>query len=127
MPILGLHISNVIASGKNGMKAYNTQGMELHSVQLNVENGPAFLVLNSKDLLLDGISTLQPTPGTPVVRLDHCPNSILRGSRAFAGTGVFLSVPPGELKDIVMEGNTLDKAQMAVEEAILDFLHPLQK
>ena len=38
----------------------------------------------------------------PVIRLDHCPDAILRASRAFAGTGTFLSVAPGELKMIVV-------------------------
>ena len=35
MPITGLRISNVVASGMGGLKAYNTVGLELHNVQMN--------------------------------------------------------------------------------------------
>ena len=43
---------------------------------------------------------------------------IVRSSRAFAGTSTFLSTPPGELKSVILEGNTLGKARMATEEAV---------
>jgi hypothetical protein len=56
-----------------------------------------------------------------VIRLDHCPGAIVRGSKAFAGTGTFLSVAPGEMKSVVTEGNTLGNARKATEEATADF------
>jgi len=117
MPILGLRISDVIASAKTGVKASNTQAMELHDVQVNADAGPAFLVQDSKDLELDGVTTRQPLASTPVVRLDRCPGAIVRNSKAFPGTGTFLSVGPGELNAIVLEGNALDNARKAMEEA----------
>jgi hypothetical protein len=51
-----------------------------------------------------------------VIRLDRCPGAIVRASRAFAGTGTFLAVAPGELKSIVLEGNVLGNARKATEE-----------
>jgi hypothetical protein len=118
MPITGLRISDIIASAKIGMKAHNTQALELHHVQVNADGGPAFLVQDSKELELDGVSTRQPLAGTPVIRLDRCPGAIVRDSRAFAGTGTFLSVAPGELKGIVLHGNVLDGARQATEEVV---------
>jgi polygalacturonase len=118
MPIAGLRISDVIASAKIGMKAYNTEALELHHVQVNADGGPAFLVQDSRELELDGVSTRQPLAGIPVIRLDRCPDAIVRDSRAFAGTGTFLSVAPGELKSVVLEGNVLDGARQATEEAV---------
>ena len=117
MPISWLWINNVIASAKIGLKASNTHGLELHQVQVNADSGPAFQVWDSQDLELDGVSTHQPLAGTPVIRLDRCPGAIVRSSRAVAGTGTFLSVGPGELKEVVLEGNLLDAAQKPVEEA----------
>jgi hypothetical protein len=124
MPVSGLQISNIIATGKTGMKAYNTLGLELHNVQVNASTGPAFLVRDSRDLLLDQVSTRTPVEGSPVIRLDRCPDAIVRGSRAFAGTGVFLSAAPGELKGITLEGNVLARAQKAAVEAIEDLWKP---
>jgi polygalacturonase len=120
MPVTGLQIGNVIASGKVGMRAHDTLAMELHNVQVNPEVGPAFLVRDSKELELDQVSTRTPLAGSPVIRLDRCPGATVRASRAFAGTGTFLAVAPGELKGIVLEGNTLGNAKKATEETADD-------
>jgi polygalacturonase len=116
MPVAGLQISDVIASGKVGMRAHDTLAMELHNVQVNPEFGPAFLIRDSKELEMDHVSTRTPVAGSPVIRLDRCPDAIVRGSRASAGTGTFLAAAPGELKGIVLEGNTLGNAKKATEE-----------
>jgi polygalacturonase len=116
MPIKGLRISDVIASAKTGMKAAKTEALELHQLQINADSGPAFLVQDSKELELDGVSTRQPLTGTPVVRFDRCPGAIVRNSRAFPGTGTFLSAGRGELKRIALEGNVLNNARKATEE-----------
>ena len=120
-PISGLRISDVIASGKGGMKAYGTVALELHHVQVNPDSGPAFLVRDSKELELDGVSSRKPSPRAPVIRLDRCPGAIVRASRAFDGTGTFLSTGRGELKSIALEGNATVGARKATEEAEADY------
>ena len=117
MPVEGLRIRDVVASSEIGMKAFNTVAMELHNVELNAATGPAFLVRDSRDLELDGVTTRKPMADVPVIRLDHCPGAIVRGSRAFSGTGTFLSVGPGELKSIVLEDNFLTGARKPAEES----------
>jgi polygalacturonase len=119
MPISGLRISDVIVSAKSGMRGSFTDGLELHNVQVNADNGPAFLLQDSKELELDGVATRKPLADVPVVRLERCPGAIVRNSRAFAGTGTFLSVPAGELKGLMLEGNSLDAAKHAMEEEVL--------
>src|SRR5262249_27675994 len=121
MPVSGLRITDVIGSGKVGMKAYNTAALELHNVQLNAETGPAFLIRDSKDLELDAVSTRTPVAGSPVVRLDNTPGAIVRNSRAYAGTGTFLSTGPGESKNVTLEGNRLNEARKATEEGAGDY------
>lgn len=121
MPISGLRISDVIATARIGMRAYGTAALELHNVQINAQNGPAFLLKDSTELELDHISTRQPLAGIPVVRLDHCPGAILRASKAFPGTGTFLSLGPGELQGMVLEGNVLGGARKAAEEIAMKF------
>jgi hypothetical protein len=126
MPIEGLRISDVVAAGRGGLRAHHTTGLELRNVQMNAEDGPAFLIRDSQDLELDGVSTRKPAVGSPVIRLDRCPGAVVRGSRAFIGTGTFLSVAPGEIKNVAMEGNALGSAQRATEEASTDFWRPPQ-
>ena len=120
MPVNGLQLSNIIATGKVGMRAYNTKAMELHNVQVNPEVGPAFLIRDSKELELDHVSTRTPVAGAPVVRLDRCPGAIVRDSRAFEGTGTFLVTGSGELKSVVLQNNMLGSAKKATEESAED-------
>jgi hypothetical protein len=88
---------------------------------MNADVGPAFQVRDSSDLDLDGVSTRKPLSGMPVVRLDRCSGAVVRGSKAVAGTGTFLSVPAGELKSVALEGNALSSARQATEESATDF------
>jgi len=121
MPIFNLRISDVIASAKTGMRGSFTDALELHNVQVNPGKGPAFLVKDSKELELDNVTSRSPLPSVPVIRLEHCSNTIIRDSRAFPGTRTFLSVAPGELKDVVLEGNVLGNAQRPATEETGDF------
>jgi polygalacturonase len=111
MPIEGLRISDVVASAKTGMKAFNTAGLELHNVQINAESGPSFLVRDSRDLELDHVTSRAPLADSPVVRIDRSPGAIVRASRAFPGTKTFLSTGVGELTGLFFEGNVLGSAR----------------
>jgi len=117
MPIVGLRLSDVIATGKAGLRASHTLGLELHNVQVNADTGPAFLIRDAQELNLDGLTTRHPLPDAPVMRLERSPGAVVRGCRAFAGTGTFLSVAPGELPTTVLEGNALIQARTPTEEA----------
>jgi hypothetical protein len=50
MPVSGLRITDLIASAKTGVKAYHTEGLELHQVQVKTDQGLAFQIRDSKDL-----------------------------------------------------------------------------
>jgi hypothetical protein len=119
MPIAGLRMTDVVAEGNRGMRASHTVGLELHQVLVNADSEPAFLVQDSQQLELDGVSTDRPLPQTPVLRLDRCPGAILRDSRAPRGTDTFLSVAPGELSGVVLEGNVFADARRPTEESVL--------
>jgi len=121
MPISGLRISNVVASAKTGMKASNTAALELHNVRIDAESGPAFLVRDSRDLLLHDVATRRPLADAPVIRLDRSPGAIVLSSRAFPGTGAFLSTGPSELKSVTLEGNALGNARQPTVEAKTDY------
>jgi polygalacturonase len=120
MPLSGLRITDMVASAQTGVKAYHTSGLELHQVQINAAAGVAFHIRDSKDLELDGVTTRTPT-ADPVIRLEHCPGAIVRNSKAFKSTATFLSVPPGELKTTVLQGNTLGEARKPTEESAKNY------
>lgn len=114
MPVSGLRLSDIVASGGRGLRAYNTVGMELHNVQVNPVSGPAFLIRDSKQLELDRIATSKPNAAAPVVRLDKC-DGVLYNSKAWPGTATFLSAD--SLLPVIQQGNFLSAAaRPAVEE-----------
>ena len=121
MPITGVRISDVLAAAKVGMKGYNTVDLELHNVEADADAGPAFLIRDSKELELDAASTRRPAANQPVIRLDGCPGALIHNSRAFAGTGTFLSIAPGQLQTVVLHGNVLQAARRPVEESSREF------
>ena len=116
MPIRVLRLTDVIGTGTVGLTARYTDGLELHHVQLNAGTGPAFSIENAVNLELDDLTTRKPIAGMPVLRLTLSPGAVLRNSRAFPGTGTFLSAAPGELKSLHLLGNVLDGAKTATEE-----------
>jgi polygalacturonase len=95
MPVEGLRLSDIVGNAKEGLRAFNTNGLELRNVRINAENGIPFLIRDAANLDLDGIQTRGPKADVPVVRLDSVKGATLRNSIAWPGTGVFLSMAPG--------------------------------
>ena len=115
MPLQTLRFEDILATGQMGMTAHSTDGLELHHVLIDAAKGPAFDVAHAANLVLDDVSSRHPVAGAPVIRLSDSVGAILRNSRAFAGTGTFLSVARDSVKTIFMNGNALGNATVPVE------------
>jgi Glycosyl hydrolases family 28 len=120
MPVEGLRLTDVVASARQGLTAYNTLGLELHQVRIDPESGPAFLIRDSRMVDLDGVQTRNPKPGTPVVRLDRVKGAAVRNCIAWPGTGVFLSVGPEQTSTVALLANDLAAAALAIKEEEAD-------
>ena len=116
MPIEDLRLSNIVANAREGLRAFNTRGLELHNVRVNADSGIPFLIRDSTNLDLDGVQTRAPKADTPVVRLDRDKMVWLRNSVAWPGTGVFLSLPPGMQAAVSMIADDLSAASARVRE-----------
>ena len=118
MPVEGLRLSDITGSAKEGLRAFNTKGLELHNVRINPESGIPFLIRDSTQLDLDGLQTRSPKAGVPVVRLDRSTEVTLRNSIAWSGTDLFLSMAPG-LK-VILSGNDFSKSATPSKEEAAD-------
>jgi polygalacturonase len=116
-PIDGLRISDVIGTGTLGAHLVHAPGMELHNVQMNVEQGPAFLIEECPEAELDHVASRRLAKGEPVVRIERSEGVIVRDSRTFAGvgSGVLVSVPVGGAKGVRMDGNVAGAGMEIVE------------
>lgn len=117
MPISSLRLSDVLASGENGLLATFTTDLELHDVQVNPTKGTAFTVRNGANLLLDDVTSRLPVAGSPVLKLKDTPGALLRNSRAFPQTGTFLSAPEADLKTLRLIGDDLSNARSATKSS----------
>jgi polygalacturonase len=116
MPIDGLRLSDIVATGEGGLLASDTEGMELSNVQVNPVKGPAFLIRDSRGLLLDHVSTRRAAAGVPAVRLDRCPGASVEGGTAPGESGIFLSVGPREA-----DGIRLGAGPIPIREEAADY------
>jgi hypothetical protein len=116
MPVEGLRLTDIIATAKDGLRAFNTKGLELHNVRIDAESGIPFLIRDSAGLDLDGIQTRSPKSDLPVVRLDRTKAATLRNSIAWTNTGVFLSLAPGAKSDVTLLSNNLNAAATPTKE-----------
>jgi polygalacturonase len=121
MPVEGLRLTDIIASAQEGLRAFNTKGLELHNVRVNPESGVPFLIRDSSDLDLNGVQTRNPKPGVPVVRLDRVKRATLRNSVAWEGTGLFLSVGPESETSVKLTGNDFSNAATPQETEAADY------
>jgi hypothetical protein len=74
------------------------------------------IVRDSKNAVLDGITSSKPFRDAPMIRLERSPGAVVRNGRAAEGTSVFVSVPPGERADVAMENNHVGGDTKALEE-----------
>jgi hypothetical protein len=118
MPVEGLRLTDIVANAKEGLRAFNTKGLELHNVRIDPEDGIPFLIRDSTELDLDGVQARNPKPGVPVVRLDRSKGVSLRNSIAWPGTEVFLSMAPG--MKIFLAANDFGAAASASKEEEAD-------
>ena len=116
MPIKGLRVTDLIGSGERGFIVSRSDDLELSNIRVNVEKGPAFMISNSTELLLDNVATSAPLANTPVIQIESSPGAIVRNSKAYPNTDVFVSTKPGQLKDIIMLGNITNNAKKVTEE-----------
>ncbi len=115
-PITGLRLSDIVISGKAGLIASNAPGMELRNIRIDPETGPAMIVRDSKNAVLDGITSAKEFQDVPMIRVERSPGALVRNGRAALGTSVFVSVPPGERADVIMENNHVSGNTKALEE-----------
>ena len=103
MPIDGLRLSNVTGNAKAGLRAFNTEGLELHNLMIDAATGPAYLIRQSKNLELSHLES-HAANGEPVIRLDRCPGALVRETRVWPNTKTYLSLAPGEKAGTHYEG-----------------------
>ena len=121
MPIAGLRIRDLVGSGKRGLQAFNTKGLELRRCEDRRGRGSDVPDSRFVGRRVGSGGDGSSTDRMPVVRLDRVTRTLIQGSRAWPGTGTFLSAAPGLLKSVVLDANDLAAAKTQAEESSTDY------
>jgi hypothetical protein len=79
----------------------------------------ALVVQNVEGLVLDGVSARQAPNGTQAsaVVIKNVQNAVVKNSKAVEGAGTFLQIAGEETKDVVLWGNDVRRARVALDRA----------
>jgi polygalacturonase len=113
-----LRFTDVTASGRSGFLCDHSTDVALHDVRVNAAQGSAFAFDKVQGLELDGVSSMTPVAGKAVLDVSDCGGVWLRGSRAAAGTGVFLRHSGDAAGAVRLSDNDLSAAKVAAEPAV---------
>jgi len=109
-PIEQLRFTDICATGKVGFICSGADDVELHGVRVDGAAREAFSFERVRNLVLDGVGSVTPRRGLPVVRLADSDGVWLLGSHAAEGTDIFLQVDGPRPARLQMSGDDLSAA-----------------
>ena len=105
MPIENITFNDVNIQAEEGFVVKQGINIEFHDIQIETKDGPAFKAELVNSLELDGIKSLKPHQGTPIVLLENVMNAFIYGCFPRLGTDTFLEVKGKQTENIVIDGN----------------------
>jgi polygalacturonase len=100
-----------------GFFVRNAHRLRLERVEVSGQAGPAFQVIDSRQVEIGACATPTPAAGSPSILLENVDEAFLHGCRAAAGTDVFLRAEGAGTRGIVLEGNALAYARRPLDLA----------
>lgn len=115
MPIQNLSFSNINIDSKLGFEVHTAENIEFHDVTVNSEDGSAFKVAQSSDIIFDNVKTNKPLEDSPVILFDNVKNTYILNSVQLKETNTFLKVQGEESNNINLLNNSLNNVRKVVD------------
>ncbi len=113
LPIVGIQLVDIVASGEEGLLCSFARDVALTRVRIDSAAGPQFFFSQSSELSLDDVGTREKS-NEPVIALHDCQDAWVRNSLAIKGNKTFVQVMGSSTKGIAVSGNNLNAASKAV-------------
>jgi polygalacturonase len=110
MPVEDVTFDDLQLTADKGFTVREARNVAFHHVLINARTGPALSGENIDGLELDGVTSHQPLPKVPVIRLDNVDNAYIHNCWAYPGTDRFLQVQGPKTGHITAVGNNLKDA-----------------
>ncbi|MBD0286749.1 MAG: glycoside hydrolase family 28 protein, partial [Flavisolibacter sp.] len=99
---------------QRGAVIKEAKNIEFHNVRITTKEGSSLIAENVKDLTIDGVKTLKPIAGKPVIDLNNVEDVFVYNCYPVRGTEVFLALKGKQTQQITMKGNNFKYAQKAL-------------
>jgi polygalacturonase len=117
MPIQNLTFNNINIAAKTGFLLNTGMNIELNNVEISVQEGPSFIVENSRNLIFNNVKALNPLPGEPVVSFNQVQNAFVMNNCPLSPTDLFLEVDGSDCQDIFLQNNNFHNVREAVRRS----------
>jgi len=117
MPLENISFTNVNMTANNGFLIKNAKDISFNNVQVNSKSSAVVTAENVSNLQINGVKSLVPQAGIPIVDLTNVNQAYIHNSFPVAGTAIFLSVKGDKSGNIVLQNNNLINVKTAVDAA----------
>lgn len=116
MPIHNVTFSNINMEAKEGFSVTTAKEIEFHDVKVNTTLGASFKIENSKNIILDNVSTAKPISEKPVISLDNVSNIFIHNNFPMEETDVFIEAIGKETKDVYLKNNVFSNVKTVLKK-----------
>jgi polygalacturonase len=116
MPIEDVTFSDIQFDAKKGITVREAANISFSDVCITTSEGPALTVQNVQRLEVEGVHTLKPLAGTPLITLTDTEDAFIHNCNPLAGTGVFTELKGARTRRVVLKGNNLVHVKTALDK-----------
>jgi polygalacturonase len=116
MPIEDITFHDIQFDAQTGITIREAKNIELHNVRVTTQQGPAIIAEQVQDLTVEGVKTLRPLAGVPLLSLTNVQNLLLYNCAPVAGTDIFLLLKGKDTRGIQVKNNFLKHVQQPIKK-----------
>jgi polygalacturonase len=114
MPVEDISFQDIQFEAESGMLIKHARNIELHNVRVNTRQGSSVIAENTKDILIDGVRTMNPLANIPVITFTDVENAFLYNNSPVPGSDNFLQLKGSKTKQIILKGNNFKSVKQPV-------------
>jgi len=120
MSVEDITFNDIQFDAESGATIKEARNIEFHNVRITTKKGSSIVAENVKQLEIDGVKTLRPFAGTPVISLNNTQDVFVHDCSPVSGTDVFVELKGKDTKDVTIKGNNFKyvKSAMTKEDAV---------
>lgn len=114
MPVENVTFNDIQFEAKTGAILKEAMNIEFHNVRIDTREGAALTAERVVGLTIDGVKTLNPVAGKPVIDLKDVQDGFMYNCSPVKNTGTFLQVQGEASKNIILKHNNFIYAETPV-------------